>query len=102
MSSPVRLKLSAVEDLAEAYSWYETQRAGLGDEFLDEVGKTILSISRHPLSHAIAMKGTRRALVHRFPYSVFYDVLADEIIVRCIFNNVRNPARWRRRLREDD
>jgi hypothetical protein len=102
MSSPVRLKLTAARDLAEAYAWYETQRAGLGDELLDEVGKTIDAIARHPLSHAIAVKDTRRALVRRFPYSVFYDVLADGILVRCIFNNVRNPARWRRRLREDN
>jgi plasmid stabilization system protein ParE len=102
MPSPVRLKLSAVEDLAAAYAWYETQRAGLGEEFLEEVGKTVESIARHPLSHAVALKGNRRAIVRRFPYSVFYKVLADEILVRCIFNNVRNPALWRRRLREDD
>jgi hypothetical protein len=80
----------------------KTQRAGLGDEFLDEVGRTIDAIARHPLSHAVAMKGIRRALVRRFPYSVFYKVLAEEILVRCIFNNVRNPALWRRRLREKD
>lgn len=102
MSSPVRLKLSAVEDLADAFAWYETRSSGLGDELLDEVGHTVNSISRHPLGNAIAWKDIRRALVRRFPYSVFYRVTPHEIVVRAIFHNSRKPSRWKNRLRKED
>jgi plasmid stabilization system protein ParE len=101
MPSRVQLKLSAAEDLAGAYAWYETQRIGLGDEFLQAVGQCLDTIVQHPRGNAIATKDTRRALVKRFPYSVFYRLAGQEIIVRAIFHHSRDPSRWRRRLRDE-
>jgi plasmid stabilization system protein ParE len=101
MINRVRLKLSAVEDLAEGFAWYERQRTGLGDEFLDALRECVESITRHPRGNAVALNKVRRALVSRFPYSVFYEPMDEEIIVRAIFHNARRPARWRKRLRED-
>lgn len=37
-------------------------------------------------------------LSKRFPYSVYYQVEADEILVYAVFDNRRNPERLRRRL----
>ena len=37
MNFPVRLREEAELDLAEAATWYESQRSGLGNEFLDSV-----------------------------------------------------------------
>jgi hypothetical protein len=88
--------------LAEAYAWYEGQRPGLGDEYLDAIARCVASIERHPLGNAVVMKNVRQALVRRFPYSVFYVILSDEIVVRGIFHAARNPAAWKRRLRNKD
>lgn len=101
MPNRVQLKLSAVEDLAEAYSWYETQRVGLGDQFLNAVAQCLDGIERHPRGNAVVMKDVRRALLKRFPYSVFYRLDENEIIVRAIFHHSRHPARWKRRLRHE-
>lgn len=102
MLIPVRLKLAAVEDLAEAYAWYEGQRVGLGEEFLAAIGRSLDSIGRHPLANGTAWKDYRRAQVRPFPYSVFYKVHPGEILVRGIFHNSRSPALWRRRLKHED
>ncbi len=102
MSKPVRLNLSALEDLSEGYTWYEGQRPGLGDEFLAAVGKCVESIERHPLGNAVVIKGVRQALVRRFPYSLFYTILPDEIVVRAIYHAARKPSGWKRRLRNED
>ena len=47
MTLEVRLRPEAEQDLADAATWYEEQRQGLGHEFLDEV-LTIYEHRRNP------------------------------------------------------
>jgi len=42
------LRPAAARDVEEAYEWYESQQPGLGDEFLDAVGKVVQSITENP------------------------------------------------------
>ena len=44
----IRLRPEAEADVSDAARWYEAQRSGLGSEFLDEVLRTLSSISEHP------------------------------------------------------
>lgn len=37
MKFRIQLQTEALVEMQEAYYWYETQRAGLGDEFIEEV-----------------------------------------------------------------
>ena len=39
----------------------------------------------------------RRALLRRFPYAVFYEIGAVEIVVYAVFHCARNPRAWKRR-----
>ncbi|WP_258868133.1 hypothetical protein [Alkalilimnicola ehrlichii] len=41
MSFDVRLRREAERDVEEAARWYERQREGLGQQFLDEVLRTL-------------------------------------------------------------
>ena len=72
MTADVRLRPEAERDLADAAIWYEQQREGLGHEFLDEASATFSRIAENPLVSAIVHRGARRALMHRFPFGVFY------------------------------
>jgi hypothetical protein len=47
---PVELAIApeAELDIAEAYVWYESRRAGLGEEFLSSVDACLESIRRRP------------------------------------------------------
>ena len=38
----------AKSDLQAAYEWYEKEKAGLGDEFLDEFEITLSLVERNP------------------------------------------------------
>ena len=49
---PIRLHPAAVQELTEAWSWYETKREGLGDEFRACVDVGMAEISRSPLGYA--------------------------------------------------
>ena len=41
--------------------------------------------------------GVRRALIHRFPYCVFYIVIERKISVLAVMHAARNPEQWKAR-----
>jgi hypothetical protein len=72
MTYTVRLREEAEFDLEEAASWYESQKSGLGHDFLDTVLQTLSLIEQSPLSYPVIYRGTHRAVLPRFPFAVFY------------------------------
>ena len=74
MTLEVRLRPEAEEDLADAAAWYEEQRQGLGHEFLDEVLTMLTSIAETPLMYPNVHRNTRRVVIHRFPFGVYFRV----------------------------
>ena len=68
---------AARADLADAFGWYEGQQAGLGSEFLAAVAVVFEWIEENPTAYPIIRGATRRVLLRRFPYSVFYVVDPD-------------------------
>jgi plasmid stabilization system protein ParE len=93
----VRLRPEAEQDLADAAAWYEEQRQGLGHEFLDEVLAMVLSISEAPLMYPDIYRNTRRAVIHRFPFSIYFRVENATVVVVAIMHGSRNPRRWKSR-----
>ena len=91
----------AEADIAAAYEWYEEQREGLGTEFLTEVSTVIDAVQSEPLRFPAIFRALRRALVHRFPYGVFFVARADTIIVVAAMHLARNPRRVHRRAKSD-
>jgi toxin ParE1/3/4 len=94
----VRLRTEAEQDLADAAMWYEEQRPGLGQEFLDEALAIFSTIAERPLAHAAVYGSLRRALLHRFPFGVFYLADGAGAVVVGIFHGSRHPRHWRRRV----
>jgi plasmid stabilization system protein ParE len=85
-------------DIAEAYAWYESRRAGLGEDFLSSLDACIESIRRHPEMCTLVYESYRRALIRRFPYAVFYEYTETTITVHAVFHTARDPHKWRQRL----
>jgi plasmid stabilization system protein ParE len=83
--------------LLEAQQWFDEQRTGLGQEFGLEVDLTISEVLTRPHSFPQVHGEMRRAIVHRFPYGVFFLIVADTIVVLGIIHGHRNPESWRNR-----
>ena len=95
---PVILTPAARTELIEAQDWYEKEAPGLGARFRAVVDATIERMSDNPLQFPVVYKGIRRALLRRFPYSVFFIVEDDEALtVIACFHGSRDPARWQKR-----
>lgn len=97
MTLEVRLRPEAEQDLSEAAAWYEEQLPGLGHQFLDRVLQTFSAISESPLMYPVVHRNTRRALIHRFPFGVYYRVEDAAIVVVAVMHGSRHPRRWKTR-----
>lgn len=78
----IRLIAPAKADMMRTWAYYEKQRPGLGDEFLDDLAATMQMVREFPLAPPEFWNGTRRVLLKRFPYGAAYRVVGDEVQVR--------------------
>ena len=97
MSLKVFFRPEAETDIEEAAIWYENQRPGLGDEFLDELRSLCKTISENPAIYPVVHRSTRRALIRRFPFGVYFRIEDEQVIVFAIIHGSRHPRRWRQR-----
>ena len=84
----------AEEDSITAWEWYEKQKRGLGDEFLDEIGRVVTKLETGAESTTEYYRGFRRMLTARFPYKLFYRIEGDRVVVFRILHARRDHRRW--------
>jgi plasmid stabilization system protein ParE len=89
----------AEADLEDAARWYEDERSGLVDRFLSDVNQTFARIRERPLQFPIVGGDVHRALLHTFPYAVYFRPSEESVTVLAVLHLRRNPKVWRRRAR---
>lgn len=97
MSLPVVVRPEAEADLLAALDRYEQQRAGLGDSFRAAAETMLARIEAMPELYAAEFRGVRRAKLRRFPFVVYYRMLADRSEVIAVLHGARDPQIWRDR-----
>lgn len=96
MIRTVVFRPQADDEAVEVRRWYEARRAGLGDAFGAEVEAAVGRIAEHPLAHPRVRGETRRAVLTRFPYAIYFRATSEEIIVLAVHGR-QDPARWQSR-----
>lgn len=96
MTLTVRFSAEATAELDDAVTWYDGQRAGLGDAFADAVEAAVALIADWPFSGARvdgvpAVFEVRRAPVARFPYHLAYVVAGDHLRILAVAHDRRRP-----------
>ena len=87
----------ADQEVQSARRWYEQRRPGLGIEFANAIDEVVARISSNPLAFPTVHNETRRAVVRRFPYGIYFRVLEDEIVITAVMHGRRHPRRWHAR-----
>ena len=85
---------AAAADIDEAFLWYEGQHPSLGHEFLAAAQTLIDAVAQYPLRYPVARRNTRRALLRRFPYAIYFRIYDEAIVVVACMHGRRNPRRW--------
>ena len=94
-----QLSLEAENDAFESYSWYESNKVGLGEKFLESLDLALNAISSSPFAYKVFFKKKVRAYhLTDFPFTVLYLVESNEIKVIAIFHTSRNPRQWKKRV----
>jgi plasmid stabilization system protein ParE len=68
----VTIEHEAKDDIAAAMVYYEGEREGLGQEFLDELKTLMERLSENPRQYQVYRRAIRKAVMRRFPFLVFY------------------------------
>ncbi|MDX2227220.1 MAG: type II toxin-antitoxin system RelE/ParE family toxin [Verrucomicrobiae bacterium] len=94
----VKLLETAETDLEEGYLFYEKQKAGLGDLFLESLSLDMESLSLHGGIHR-RIYGSHRLLAHRFPFAIYYDMINEEVWIWAVMDCRRKPSHMFKRLK---
>ena len=98
MTSRVRVSAAAQRDLAAAKEWYAEQPTpDLDRRFQLELEKVFQQMDGFPTSFPVVYKDVRRAILHRFPYAVFYHLRSSTPYVLAVVHQARDPRVWKRR-----
>ena len=92
------LRPRAATDIEDAYDWYEAQQEGLGTRFLDALEGTLNLVEQGPHRYPIVWRNARRALISRFPYSVYFRTADGNPLILAVIHQSRDPRIIRRRL----
>jgi plasmid stabilization system protein ParE len=96
MTRYVVFRPQAEDEALEVRRWYDVRRAGLGSEFGVVVDTVIERIAANPFAFPRAHKDTRRAVLRRFPYAIYFRA-ADQAVIVLAVHGRQHPARWRGR-----
>jgi len=95
---PVRFTEAARTELIDAQDWYEAEAPGLGRRFRAEIDSVVRRMADNPRQFPTVFKTLRRARVKKFPYSLFFLVEPDALLVIACFHSSRDPRHWQKRV----
>jgi plasmid stabilization system protein ParE len=84
----------AEADLEQAANWYDEEQAGLGSRFLSDVDQVFERIRERPQQFPAVSGDIRRALLHTFPYAVYFRETDETIRVLAVLHLRRRPGLW--------
>ena len=98
MTLRVVFRRAAKSELEDAAVWYDEQRFGLGEEFIIEIEQADANAAAAPQRYPFVFGDIRRIVARRFPFSIYFRIRSDALVVLAVFHGRRNPAIWQRRV----
>lgn len=87
----VRVLRSALDDLAKGRRFYAQRGEGVGGHFFDSLFAEIDALALHAGIHFVQF-GFHRVLAKRFPFAIYYRVIAGEAVVFRVLDCRRDPS----------
>ena len=87
---------SAIDDIKSSRDWYAQENKIIGERFLKSSLAIIESLAFFPYSFPLCFSNIRRAIVHGFPYHIYYQFDKSEtstrIIILAVVHMHRSPS----------
>ena len=88
----------ARKEFDDATDYYDAIDPELGDDFLEEIDECITRILKFPRAWTRLGGSVRRCRMHRFPYSLIYDLEDEHVFILAVMHSSRKPNYWVDRL----
>ena len=98
MTLRIVFRQAAKSEFEDAAAWYDERRPGLGEEFIFEIEEAVTKAAAAPQRYPVVFGDVRRTVARRFPFSVYFRVRKDALVVLAVFHGRRDPAVWQRRV----
>jgi len=95
----VQILEPAIQELQEAFDWYEEQSLGLGYNLVDEIDDCLNKVASNPNQFVVRFaKKYHFATLKIFPYQIIYRVDENKkmIYVNAIFHTSRRPKKYKK------
>ena len=92
----LRIHRLAVAEIDHEVDYYESCSAGLGAELEDEIDAVLETILQFPRAAPQWKErpDRRAAVLDRFPFTLIYQIKADEIVILALAHMSRRPGYW--------
>jgi len=88
----------ALDELRDAATFYKLKaNAELGLAFVAEFERTANLVLDNPLLGSVFRGARRRYIFRRFPFSIIYQVTAEELRILALAHHRRRPGYWTQR-----
>jgi plasmid stabilization system protein ParE len=89
-----RLTSAAEKEFADAAQYLLDASPQAALDFVEVVSSAIEEIAENPHRYAVHARGihVRRTQVH--PYSIFYEIKPDHVLILSISHDAREPEHW--------
>ena len=96
MRFQLKIDTDALNDIQEAFEWYETQLKGLGLRYKTQAKKQINSLKKDPYLFSIKYNEIRCRKIEKFPFLIHYLINENTktVTVFAVFHTSRNPEIW--------
>ncbi len=78
-------------EFSDAKAYYELQQEGLGKSFEEHIHENTDMIKRFPLLYPKVTDHLHKVVLHKFPYSLYYFIEDETIVVVSIAHQHRKP-----------
>ena len=96
-SRPVEFHPSALAETQAAYDWYHERSPSAAAGLFGELDHAMEQIGEAPERWPSFLHGTRRFVLHRFPFSVVYRMTEAAIQIVALAHARRRPGYWKTR-----
>ncbi len=84
------VRRAAAREAAKAKRWYDTrdqtEEERLGDAFMAEFERVVDSLTSLPKRFPLVYPPLRRALLNRFPYTVYFRLRGEDVVVVAVLH----------------
>jgi plasmid stabilization system protein ParE len=96
-SRHVDIHPEAIAEARAAYRWYRERSASAAAAFLAELDLAVAAIAEDLEMWPRYAHGTRRYILHRFPFYLVYRETADRLEIIAVAHGRRKPGYWKNR-----